>query len=398
MSRTTEAVTRSDRPASRALAALFAAAFVVGSAELVVVGVLTLVSEDLSVSVAGAGGLVTAYALGIAVGGPLLTSLTIALPRRGLLRSAFAVYLAGNLGAAVASSFQMLVIARLVTGALHGLFIGVALGVAASLVPPERMGRAIAMVLGGIATATAFGVPLGTFIAQHAGWRSTFYAVVIAGVVALGVLLMTVPSTARAGSRGWASQARYAAAPRVLVVLAAGFLIMGGQFAALTFLTPFLEQVTRLSPPQITLFLLLYGVAAAGGTLLGGRAADRNANASMLIGSVIVVLSLMLLRVAGSSPTLTAGALVAWGVAGWGLVPALQYRTVSLAGPGRELAATLPASATTGGIAVGATLGGWALSRFGAPGPILIAAIACAVVVPLIVFTTRLKPPINADH
>lgn len=381
---------------SIALGALFAAAFVVGSAELVVVGVLTLVAEDLSVSVADAGLLVTAYALGIAIGGPLLTALTIRVARRALLRLAFTVYVVGNLLAALASSFGLLVLTRVVTGALHGLFIGVALGVAASLVPAERMGRAIAMVLGGIAMSTALGVPIGTLIAQNAGWRATFVVIVLLGVIALVAVVVTVPRTEKSGSVGFRAQAREALAPKVLAVLAAGFLVMGAQFAALTYLTPFLEQVTELGPTGVTVFLLLYGLASAAGTLLGGRAADADANRSLVGGTVTMLIALTVLHYAGSSAPVAAIALVVWGVAGWGLVPALQYRTVTLAGAGGDLAATLPASATTGGIALGAVLGGWGISRFGPETPTLIAAGACLAVLPLVWWTTRLRAPRSA--
>ncbi len=378
---------------NRALGALFLAAFVVGSAELVVVGVLTLVADDLGVPIGTAGVLVSSYALGIAIGGPLLTSLTINRPRRSLLRLAFGVYVLGNLLAAASASFGLLVLARVVTGALHGMFIGVAFGVAAALVPPARMGRAIAMVLGGIAVSTAFGVPLGTLIGQAFGWQATFLSIVVLGVLALLVLVLLVPPTEKAGSADLRSQARYALAPRVLLVLAAGFFVLGGQFAALTYLTPFLEEVTGIAAGAVALFLLAYGLAAAAGTLLGGWAADRDANITLVAGTCVVVASLVLIYVGSTSPVLVIVGLLVWGAAGWGLVPSLQYRTVSLAGPGRDLAATLPASVLAGGIAFGALLGGWAIASFGPAAPVLAAAIACAAVVPLLVVTTTLRAP-----
>lgn len=375
--------------AGRALAALFLATFVVGSAELVVVGVLSILAGDLAVSEGAAGLTVTAYALGIAVGGPVLTAATIRLPRRSMLRVAFLLYVVGNLAAALSASFVMLVAMRLVTGALHGVFVGVALGVAVAIVPAERMGRAIGLVLGGIAVSTAFGVPLGTLIAQQAGWRAAFVAIVVLGAVAFVAMVQTVPSTTTKGATGLRGQLRDVLTVPVVTVLMCAFLLMGGQFAALTFLTPFLEDVTGLGPSQVALFLLVYGLASAAGTLLGGRAADLNANLTLLSGTALVVVSLGLLRVAGESPVVAAGALVVWGVAGWAVVPALQYRTVSLADGGRDLAATLPVSATTGGIALGSVLGGWGLTRFGSEAPPTVAALACLAVLPLVWVTTR---------
>jgi DHA1 family inner membrane transport protein len=385
--------TGTSRNPNLALSALFLAAFVVGSAELLVVGVLTLVADDLSVSEQTAGLLVTSYALGIAVGGPLLSSVTIGLPRRALLRVAFAAYIAGNLLASFSGSFALLVVARAVTGSLHGLFVGTALGIAASLVPPARMGQAISLVLGGIAVSTAFGVPLGTLIGQSFGWRASFLSIFVLGLVALVGIVVLVPRTEKAGAGELASQAHSALAPRVLLVLLTGFLVMGGQFAALTYLTPFLQQVTGLSGGSITIFLMIYGIATAIGTLVGGRVADRNANLGLVVGTIVVVVSLGAMYLVGSSPVLVGVCLVFWGMAGFGLVPSLQYRTVTLAGDGRDLAATLPASATTGGIALGSVLGGWALSSFGPASPVLVAAIACVVVLPLAYATTFLKAP-----
>ena len=380
-----------------ALAVLFAAAFVVGTAELVVVGLLTRVAEDLDVSVGGAGLLVTSYALGIAIGGPLLTAATFTLPRRAMLAAAFAVYLAGTLVAAAAPSFGALLAARAVTGALHGLFVGVALAVASAMVAPERRGRALALVLGGIATSTALGLPLGTFLGQQFGWRAAFVAVAAAGGLVLLGLGLAVPSVARAGSSRLRTQVRDALAPRVLAVLACAFLVMGGQFVALTFLTPFLEEVTGLSDSAVTAYLLLYGLAAAAGTVLGGRGADANANVSLVAGAGLVVLSLAAVWLVGDQPVLLAIALAVWGFAGWGLVPSLQSRTMDLAGAGRELAATLPASATTGGIALGAIAGGAALERSGPAAPPLLAAVLCLAVVPLLVLSSRLKLPSPAE-
>src|SRR3954454_8536872 len=156
------------------LATLFAGTFVMGSAELVVVGILELVARDLGVSVRAAGLLVTAYALGIAVGGPVLTALTVRRPRRSVLLVALGLYVAVTAASLVTSSFGLLLGLRAAAGALQGVFLGVAFAVAGGLVAPERAGRAISAVFGGIAVSTALGVPLGTLLAQAAGWRATF--------------------------------------------------------------------------------------------------------------------------------------------------------------------------------------------------------------------------------
>ncbi|MDT7579608.1 MAG: transporter, family, inner rane transport protein [Pseudonocardiales bacterium] len=384
----------SGRRSSLSLGALFLASFVVGTAELMMVGVLPLVADDLGVPIGSTGALVSTYALGIAVGGPLLTFATMRLPRRLMLRASFAAYVAGNLLAALAAGFGLLIVARVLTGTLHGLFVGIALGVAPALVTPERTGRAVSMIVGGVSVATALGVPLGTYVGQTLGWRASFFGVVGLGAVALAAVFWFVPSTQMTGSTNLRFQVRYALAPRVLAVLAAGLLVMTGQFVALTFLSPFLAEVTGIASGTIALYLLIYGVATALGTLLvGGRAADRNADAAFLVGTAILVASFALLYIGGASPVLVAVGLFGWGLAGFAIVPSFQTRAVSLAGPGRDLAATLPPSALTAGVALGAVIAEWSIAAFGLRAPMFIAGVTCLVVIPLFYATTFLKAP-----
>src|SRR5690606_36590718 len=160
-----------------ALATLGLGAFVIGTAELVSVGVLTLIADDLGISEGTAGLLVTAYALGIALGGPLLTAATMRLPRRTLLWLTLAVFVAGNVGAVAGTVFGLVFVARLLCGALHGLFVGAATTVATGLVAPEHRGQAVGLVFGGISVATVLGVPVGTVLGQNLGWQATFLGV-----------------------------------------------------------------------------------------------------------------------------------------------------------------------------------------------------------------------------
>ncbi|MFE9750454.1 MFS transporter [Saccharothrix saharensis] len=360
-----------------ALTALFLGAFVMGSAELIVVGILDLVAADLGVSIAAAGGLVTSYALGISLGGPVLTALTIKLARRRLLQVSLAAYVLVNGLAVVVTGFGPLLAARVLTGALHGLFIGVAFAVGAGMMPPERMGKAISFVFGGTAVATALGVPIGTLIGRALGWEASFVAIVLAGVLTSTLAVAVVPDVPNSGIGGFGAQVRHAFAPRVLVLLGLGALIMGGQFAGLTYLQPFLTEVTGVSGGTVAVFLLVYGIANAVGTFAGGAAADRNASATIVTGGVVLVLALAALTFLGSNAVVAAIALFVWGIVGFGIVPSIQHRVVSLAGPGRDLAATLPASAVTLGIALGALVGGSAVG-VGADGPMLVSLVVCA--------------------
>lgn len=365
-----------------ALAALALGSFVIGTAELVVVGILNLIAGDLSVSVSTAGQLVTAYALGISVGGPIVTALTIRLGRKFLLWLALALYIAGNLAAVISVSFGALVIARVLTGSIHGLFIGVASTVAAALVPAEKRGEAMAMVFGGIAVSTVVGVPLGTLVGQALGWKATFVGIVILGVIALVATLLLVPPVQSPGSSGIGTQAKSAFAPRVIATLAVGFLVLGGQFTALTYLAEYLVAVTGIPGTLISVFLLAYGVASAVGTFFGGKFADKSATKTLVVANILLIVAFAGLYVFGGSPILAAIALALWGLVGFGLVPSLQLRVITLAGPGGDLAATLGASAVNAGIAIGALVGGAVLAATGAHAVVLTALIICAVALP----------------
>lgn len=382
-----------DVRANLTLATLFLSTFVLGTAELGVVGMLSPISEDLGVSISATGTLVTAYALGLAIGGPVLAALSVRFGRRILLLSTLTAYLAVTLVAALGADFGMFVAARAITGSLHGLFVGVAFTVAVTIAPPERVGRAISAVIGGFAVSVAFGVPLGTLIGEALGWRGSFAATVALGVVCLVVCLVVIPAVPASGASGISSQVRYAFAPRVLALLALAVLIFAGQYAAFTYITPFLEDVTGISGPLISVFLLAYGAATAVGVFAGGRFAATAAGRTLIVAIAIVIVALGVLALVGEIPVLVAAALILWGVFGLGLVPSLQFRIVTLAGPGKDLAATLPASALNAGIAIGALAGGAAIASYGASSVIIVGLVICLVALPVAWITSYLKPP-----
>ncbi|MFC8421960.1 MFS transporter [Streptomyces sp. NPDC057236] len=376
-----------------ALASLGLGAFVIGTAELVIVGVLGLIADDLDVSLSTAGLLVTAYALGISIGGPLITAATIRMPRRVLLWSALGVFVLGNLVAVFAGAFGLLIVARALCGALHGLFLGAASAVATGLVAPEHRGQAVGLVFGGISVSTVLGVPLGTLLGQGLGWQATFAGVVVLGVLALAAILAFVPSVHGSGSGGLAAQARHAFHPRVLAMLAAGVLLMGSQFVAFTYLAPFLEDVTGISGGAVSAFLLVFGVFSAIGTIAGGRFADINASLTLFVGNLVLIVALLGLYTFGGNALLVGLALASWGIVGFGVTPSLQLRVISLAGEGGDLAATLGASAANVGVASGAAVGGWALDAYGVADVPLVALIAAVIALPAVWATRFLTVP-----
>jgi MFS transporter, DHA1 family, inner membrane transport protein len=376
-----------------ALATLFLGTFGLGSSELLVVGVLNLIAADLQVSIPAAGTLVTAYALGLAIGGPILTALTIKLNKRTVLIGTLVLFVLANLVAVLTADYGLFVAARTAAGALQGLFIAVAFAAGTSIVPPERMGRAMSVVISGIAVSAALGVPLGTLVGQALGWRGSFTAVVVLTVIALIATVVLVPSMPSTGG-GAAGQAKYAFAPRVLAALLLNFLVYGALFAALTYLVPFLENVTGISGSLISVFLLAYGVATAMGSFAGGRFADTNAARTLIVGTVGVAVSLLGLYLVGTTAFLVALALVVLGLSGFGMAPSLQYRVVSLAGPGGQLAASLPASATNVGIAFGSFAGGVAIGSFTASFAVITSLIIAVIAIPVAWATSFLNPPI----
>jgi DHA1 family inner membrane transport protein len=383
----------SPRSSARALAMLFLGAFVMGSSELLIVGVLNLVAGDLSVSVSTAGTLVTGYALGLAVGGPILTVLTIRLNRRTILCGTLVLAIACNLIVALSTSYDLTLVARILTGAFAGLFDAAAFAVGIAVVPRERAGRALAVVISGVAVSTAVGVPLGTLLGQALGWRGSYTAIVVLIAITLIATVALVPSVPSTGG-GVDGQARYAFAPRVLAVLALCALVFGAAFAALTYIVPFLEQVTGISGALISVFLLAYGLATAVGSFGGGRFADRNAGRTLIVAAVGTAGSLAALYLFGTNPFLVALLLLALGAFVMGSGPSLQYRVVALAGPGGQLAQSLPASAINLGIAFGSFAGGVALGAFTTSAAVLTGLVIAIVAVPVAWATSRLEPPV----
>ena len=373
------------------LALLFLATFTLGYSEELVVGVLDLIAADLRVPIPAAGGLVTAYAIGLAIGGPILTALTIRINRKSILLATLVVFLVATLLPLVVDNLSLFFLTRGIAGASGGLFIAAALITATAIVPAERTGRALSAVIAGFMVATAFGVPLGTLVGQALGWRGAFAAVLVLALPVTAAIAVAVPAVP--GTSGAAGQARYAFAPRVLAMLGLMMLVFTAISSAFTYIVPFLHDVTGVSGALVSVFLLAYGAATAVGSFAGGRFADRAAARTVTSATIGLAAGLVALYLVGASAPLVAAALLIWGVFAFGMVPSLQYRIVELAGPGGELAASLPASAANAGIALGAVAGGAALGTFGAAAAVLTALVIATLAIPAALATSRLRPP-----
>ncbi|PCD00527.1 MFS transporter [Halopseudomonas pelagia] len=347
-----------------ALLALTLSAFAIGTTEFVIVGLIPTIALDLGVSVPSAGLLVSLYALGVAIGAPLLTALTGRVPRKLLLLSLMVIFTLGNLLAWQAPGYESLILARLVTGLAHGVFFSIGSTIATSLVPREKAASAIAIMFTGLTVALVTGVPLGTFIGQQFGWRETFLAVSALGVIAfIGSLLFVPKGIQHNAPASLLQQLSVLRQPRLLLVYAMTAVGYGGSFIAFTYLAPILQEISGFTAGTVSLVLLVYGVSVAFGNILGGRLADRlgpiKALVMIFLGLAAVLLALTF---TASTPWLALLTVLLWGAVAFGNVPGLQVYVVQqaehYAPQAVDVASGLNIAAFNLGIAGGAWFGG----------------------------------------
>ncbi|GGY78816.1 MFS transporter [Pseudoduganella plicata] len=354
-----------------ALLALTISAFAIGTTEFVIVGLLPTIAADLGVTLPSAGLLVSLYALGVAVGAPVLTALTGKVPRKLLLLSLMVLFTAGNLLAWQAPGYTSLVAARILTGLAHGVFFSIGSTIATSLVPKEKAASAIAIMFTGLTVALVTGVPLGTFIGQHFGWRETFLAVSALGVIAFIGSLLFVPKTIRhAPPASLLQQVQVLGQPRLLLVYAMTAVGYGGSFIAFTYLAPILQRVAGFGANAVSLVMLVYGVSVAFGNIWGGRLADRRGPISALkiifLGLAAV---LLLLTFTAADQWLVVLTVLLWGAVAFGNVAGLQVYVVQQAEHftprAVDVASGLNIAAFNLGIAGGAWGGGHIVEKLG---------------------------------
>ena len=354
-----------------ALFALTLSAFAIGTTEFVIVGLIPTIANQLQVSLPSAGLLVSLYALGVAIGAPVLTALTGRVPRKTLLLALMLLFIGGNLLAWQAPGYGTLILARILTGLAHGVFFSVGSTIATGLVSRDKTASTIAIMFAGLTVALVTGVPLGTWIGQHFGWRETFLAVSLLGLLAMIGLALLIPAHLQhSAPPAWRDQLRVLTARPLLKVYAKTALGYGGTFTAFTFLSPILQQISGFTPNQVSLLLLVYGVSVAVGNLWGGRLADRlgpvPALRRLFAGLALV---LLLLTFTAPSPLLAALTVLIWGAFAFGNVPALQVRVVQQAerhAPGAvDVASGLNIAAFNIGIALGSIIGGLTVEHLG---------------------------------
>eukprot|EP01030_Chromulinospumella_sphaerica_P011830 gene11830-11626_t len=364
-------------------------AFAIGTTEFVIMGLLPDVAADLGVSIPGAGWLVTGYALGVAIGAPFMALATAKLPRKAALVALMGIFIVGNLLCALASDYNVLMFARVVTALCHGAFFGIGSVVAANLVPANKRASAVALMFTGLTLANVLGVPLGTALGQEAGWRSTFWAVTVIGVIALIGLIRFLPAKRDEEKLDMRAELAALKGAGIWLSLSMTALFAASMFTLFTYVAPLLGDVTGVSPKGVTWTLLLIGLGLTVGNIIGGKLADKRLAATLIgvfISMAVVSTALTWTSVAIIPTEIT---LFLWATASFAAVPALQINVVTFGKAAPNLVSTLNIGAFNIGNALGAWVGGSVIAHgFGLTSvPLAAAALAIlALVVTLITF------------
>ncbi|TDF95058.1 MFS transporter [Paenibacillus piri] len=340
-------------------------AFAIGMTEFIIMGLLPNVAHDLSVTIPQAGQLITSYAIGVAVGAPLLTIFTHRVPQKKLLLLLMAIFIAGNALSMIAPTYALLIGARILTAFAHGTFLGVGTLIAARLVRPERRAGAVSMVLAGLTVANIVGVPFGTFIGQQLGWRASFGAITILGLLSLIGIIRFIPTIRQDEPSSLAQEFRSLFQPQVLLILFTGALGCASLFSVFTYITPMLEQISGFAEHSVTWILVLFGFGVTIGNMLGGRLADWKLMPFLMVNFAVLAVILALLTITIQNPVLAVVTVFVWGVAAFGIMPGIQLRIMNLAHEAPLLAATSSHSALNLGNASGAYMGGLAITYSG---------------------------------
>ncbi|MFD1830471.1 MFS transporter [Streptomyces desertarenae] len=358
----------------RAVYVLALGIFAMVTGEFVVAGLMPQLAEGLDATIPQIGYLITAFAVAMAFGGPLLTVAVLRVPPRRALMVLFAVFLAGNVLAAVATGYPTMVAARIVTGAASQAFFGVAVSLCAQLTRPEVRGRAIAVVMNGLMLGTLLGLPLSTLVGERFGWRAAFWAV---SALALAAALATpagVPRVGRAeGGGDFRRELRVFKNPRLWLVLSTSTLIIGATFSAFSYLNPILTEVTGFSPAAVPLLLTAYGAATVVGNTVVGRLADRHTLAVLVCGLLLNALFLTGFALLAGLPVPAVACMTGIGLVGVTMNPAMVTR-VQRTGNARPLVNTVHSSFITLGVILGSSVGAVVIDAWGLRAPLWLGA------------------------
>lgn len=343
---------------STALLALATGAFAIGTTEFTPMGLLPVIADGVQVSIPTAGMLVSAYAVGVMAGAPVMTLLFSRFGKRAALMALMLIFTIGNLLSAFAPSYTTLLLSRLITSLNHGAFFGIGAVVAASVVPKEKQASAIAAMFMGLTVANIGGVPAATWIGQQVGWRVAFAGTAVLGLVTIAALWLALPKGEAGTPPDVRRELKVLTRPDVLLAMGTTVMASGAMFALYTYVAPILAEITHASPGFVAFALVLIGIGFTLGNSLGGRLADWSLDgATKLILAALAVIMAVLPLVMRTEVGAAIG-LVVWGAAAFGMVPPVQMRVMQAAAQAPGLASSVNVGAFNLGNAVGAALGG----------------------------------------
>ncbi|MDN7496828.1 MFS transporter [Burkholderia gladioli] len=344
------------------LLALAVGAFGIGTTEFSPMGLLPVIAEGVHVTIPSAGMLISAYAIGVMVGAPVMTLLLARASRRTALMLLMGIFTIGNLLSAVAPDYTTLLLARLVTSLNHGAFFGIGSVVAASVVPRERQASAVATMFMGLTIANVGGVPAATWLGQMIGWRMSFVATAGLGLLAIAGLFAALPRGESGRMPDLRAELAVLTRPVVLGALATTVLGAGAMFTLYTYVAPTLAQLTHATPGFVTAMLVLIGVGFSIGNVAGGRFADRSLDGSLIAFLLLLIVVMLAFPMLAATHVGAALALLVWGIATFAVVPPLQMRVMRAASEAPGLASSINVGAFNLGNALGAAAGGAAIS------------------------------------
>lgn len=368
-------------------------AFAIGTTEFVIVGLIPTMAADLGVSLPSAGLLVSLYALGVAVGAPVLTALTGKWKRKNVLLAVMTLFVVGNAFAWQAPNYQTLVIARILTGLAHGVFFSIGSTIATGLVSKDKAASAIAIMFTGLTVALVTGVPLGTYIGQSFGWQATFLVVSVLGLIALLGSAVLVPSNLKQPPAAKLSaQLKVLTEPRLLLVYGITALGYGGTFTAFTYLAPILEEVAGFNAGAVGLIMLVYGVSVAVGNIWGGKMADKmGAVKALTVIFIGLAAVLVLFGFTAYHQVAAVITILVWGAFAFGNVPPLQVYVVNLAEKYTPDAVDVASGLNIAAFNVGIALGSWGGGLIVAQGELMDTPFVGALIVVVALLLTRLS-------
>ncbi|MEV7684133.1 MFS transporter [Streptomyces sp. NPDC088341] len=358
----------------RAVYLLAVGIFAMVTSEFVVAGLMPQMADGLDATIPQIGYLITAFAVAMAAGGPLLTVAVLKIPQKQALMVLFAVFLVGNMLAAVASSYGIMMAARIITGIASQAFFGVAISMCVRLTRPEVRGRAVAVVMNGLMLGTLLGLPLSTLIGERLGWRAAFWAIAVLTVIAAVCTAVGVPRLERADDGGgFRREVAVFRNARLWLVLSTSTLIIGATFSAFSYFNPILTEVTGFSTGTVPLLLIAYGAATVVGNNIVGRLADRHTLHVLLGGLLLNVVFLTGFALLADVPAPALVCMMGIGLVGVTMNPAMVTR-VQRAGNAGPLVNTVHSSFITLGIIIGSSVGGLAIDNYGLRAPLWLGA------------------------